>query len=513
MEQMVDSSQSFWVITSIIVFFALSLFIGVLPSRKASKGFLSFMIADKSLPWWAIAGTLFATYAGTITLLGWVGISARMGITSLWNILCNTASFILLALFLVPILVRMKRVTLAEPIGERFDNTVRKITSGLSFFRMVGSVASQIVGIGVVLSIFTDMDLNTGILFSAVILVIYVSVGGMYGVAYADTFQGLIMVGFMIFAPFYLLNHLGGGSIAAGWQTMMERLPESHRTMDNASANQLIGWLLVMSASNLLRPELFGRIFSARSAREGVLTWVTVTSLNVILMGFVALLGLIANVMVPEFKGTSDQYGPEMFRILNSPWMTVFYILGIMAAAVSTASSSMLGSSSHYVTDFHLPLFYKNRQPTARKLVWLSRFAVLFFTGLACWWALAWRDVISIFQFGYTVLVGGLLVPYMGMFFWPRLTTPAARWSAILGGGAAIVWKFFLQPYNFIPWKSIAVLDPVVPAFILSFGAATIITYSGKPEYEKVLQFAKAYELKKMQAWAEAGLAAEKADA
>ena len=510
MEQTVDSSQNFWIITTLIVFFAVSLLIGILPSRKASKGFLSFMIADKSLPWWAIAGTLYATFAGTVCFLGWVGSSARIGLTALWQPLCHAASFMMLALFLVPILVRMKRVTMAEPIGERYDNSVRKITSGLSFFRMVGSVASQIIGIGVVLSMFTNLDLTGGIIASAIILIVYVSLGGMYGVAYADTFQGTVMLIFLIFAPTYILYNMGGGSVSGGINMLIEKLPDTHRSMNNASPNQITGWIVVMIASNLLRPELFSRIFAARSAKEGVITWIAVTNLIVLTMCLIGLLGLIAKVMVPEFKGTQDQYGPELFRVLNKPWLTVFYVVGIVASAVSTASSSMLGSSSHYVTDFHLPIFYKDKHPSPAKLVWLSRFAVVFFAGMATWWALAWKDIINVFQFGYTVLVGGLLVPYLGMFFWPRLTTAAAKWSAIFGGGTAILWRFFLQPYNMIPWKWVAALDPSIPALILSIGAAILISYNSKPEYEKVYNFAKTYDLKRMMKWAENGLAREK---
>ena len=509
MNQLVDSDQNFWVMTLLIIFFAISLLIGIIPSRKASKGFLSFMIADKSLPWWAIGGTLYATFAGTATLLGWVGSSARIGMTSMWQTLCHGASFMMLALFLVPILIRMKRVTLAEPIGERFDNSVRKITSGLSFFRMVGSVASQIIGIGVILSMFTELDLTGGIIASAIILVIYVSLGGMYGVAYADTFQGLIMFAFVVFAPFYILNHIGGGSLFAGINMLVEKLPHSHRSISNGSTNQIMGWIVVMTASNLLRPELFGRIFAARSAKEGILTWVTVTNMIILTMCCVTLLGLIAKVTVPEFSGTQDQYGPALFRAIDKPWLTVFYVLGVVAAAVSTASSSMLGSSSHYVTDFHLPIFYKDNPPTAHKLVWLSRLAVIFFTALACWWALAWKDIIAVFQFGYTVLVGGVLIPYLGMFFWPRMTTSAAKWSAIIGGGTAIFWKFFLQPYNLLPWSGVVDLDPSIPSLLLSIGVAIAVSYCGKPEYEKVYKFAKAYDLKKMVSWAENGMARE----
>lgn len=508
MEQ--PSNYNTYVMIALGIFFGLSLLVGILPSRKASKGFLSFMIADKSLPWWAIAGTVFATYAGTTTLLGWVGNSARIGLTALWQCGLHAASFLLLSLFFVPILVRMKRVTLAEPLGERYGNNVRQITAALSFFRMVGSVASQIVGIGVVIAIFTDLNLQMAMIVSAVVLIVYVSVGGMYGVAYADTFQGLIMILFLVIAPIYLLVKIGDGSLMEGFGKVLANVPREHLTVTNESPNRIVGWILVMSVANLLRPELFGRIFSARNPKEGVLTWVVVTNIVVLIMIAVVTLGLIAKFMVPDFKGSGDQYGPALFMQAAPLWLTIFYILGVMGAAVSTASSSMLGSASHYITDFHLPIFYKNGQPSQKKMLLLSRLSVIFFTCISLWWALAWKDIINIFQFGYTVLVGGVLVPYLGMFFWPRMTSAAAKWSAILGGGTTIIWKFVLQDFSLIPVGWIARLDPSVPALLLSIGTAIIFTYSNKPEYAKVHEFAKAYDLKRMLRWAEEGMAKEK---
>jgi Na+/proline symporter len=342
---------------------------------------------------------------------------------------------------------------------------------------------------------------------SAIVLVFYVSAGGMYGVAYADTFQGLIMFLFVVVAPIYLLTKIGNGNMFSGFSTVMANLPAEHLSVTNEDSNRIMGWILVMSVGNLLRPELFGRIFAARSPKEGVLTWIIVTNITFLVIMVVVLLGLITKYLLPDFKGTADQYGPAMFKMIAPVWLTILYVLGVIAAAISTASSSMLGSASHYITDFHLPIFYKNTLPSAKRTLLLSRFAIAFFTGLALWWAISWKDIITIFQFGYTVLVGGLLVPFAGMFFWPRMTSAAAKWSAILGGGTTLIWKFILQDFKLIPISWLSRLDPSVPALILSIGVAIIITYNTEPEYEKVYKFAKAYDLKKMVLWAEAGMA------
>ena len=505
------STNNIPVLVALVALMGISLLIGLLPSKKASKGFLSFMIADKALPWWAIAGSCFATYAGTTCFLGWIGNSGKIGISAAWQFALHATSFLMLGLFFVPILVRMKRVTLAEPLGERFGSDLRRISSFFSFARLIGSTASQIVGIGVLISMFSTLDLRAACILSAIVLILYVSIGGMYGVAYADTMQGLIMLLFIVVAPIVLLAIIGNGSMAAGFSQVIASLPEKNLNMSTAGTNKIIGWVLVMSVANLLRPELYGRIFSARSPKEGVRTWVVVTSMVIVMMIVTLILGMICTYAVPNFEGTNDQYGPAMFIAIAPQWLTILYVLGIMGAAVSTASSAMLGCSSHYITDFHLPIFYKNAQPSQKTMVVLSRIAVIVFTLIALWWALAWKDIITIFQFGYTVLVAGILMPYIGMFFWPRMTSAAAKWSAILGGGTALLWQFVLKPSGILPSGTfIAGLDASVPALILSVSSAIIITYMTAPEYDKVLKFAETYKLTKMIRWAQDGLAEKK---
>lgn len=489
------------VIITIIAFFIVSLVIGLSSTKKASKGFLSFMIADKSLPWWAIAGTAYATYAGTITYLAWVGSSGKMGFSAGWQFIIHATGFMMMGTFLVPILCRMKRVTLSEPLGERFDGSLRRISSLISFFALIGNNASQILGLGVILSMFSSLTLVQACILATVCLILYVGAGGMYGVAFADTFQGIIMILFTIVAPIVLLAVIGGGDLGSGFNTVWNALPTKNLSMVNTNPNQLITWLLIMPFTNLLRPELYGRIFAAKNGKEAVKGWTVATAAVVLTMIPVLIMGMCCKFALPEFEGGGDAYAPAMFSAIAPPWLTVFFVLVVVAAAVSTASSQMMGYSGHYMTDFHIPLFYKNKTPDEKTLVRVSRISIVVFTAIALYWAIAWQNLLNIWTFCFTVMVCGTLMPYIGMFFWPRMTTMGARCASIGGAGVAIIWKFVLQKLGLF-----AGLDAAIPAFITTVALGVIVSLCGKPEYEKALNFAKVYKLDKMQKWAENGL-------
>ncbi|MGB9867190.1 MAG: sodium:solute symporter family protein [Bacillota bacterium] len=479
------------ILAIVVVFYLLSLVIGSAFTRKASTGFLAFTIANKQLPWYVIMGTAFATYAGTVTFMAWPGSAWKGGVNIGWQMFPNGLGVLLCAMFIVPILVRMSRVTMAEPLGERYSSGVRTVCSALGFARTLGSTANQIIGVAIVISLFAGMNLNAAMIVSWLVLVAYVVLGGQWGVAYADTFQGLIMILSLVVAPIAIIARIGQGSIIEGWNLILKNVPAKHFDMMNIKTNVLIGYLLVQTFGQMLRPELYGRIFAARSAKEGVRGWLIVGMFLPIVLSSAIILGLAARAVIPKLDDA--QYAaPQLFLNYAPMWLLILFILGILAAGLSTASSAMMGAANHYVTDFHATFINKNMGD--KTAVTVTRVSVVVFSLIALWWAVSWKSIIDIFQFSYTVLVGGLLLPYFGMFFWPRMTTPAAFWSALVGGGLTIVWKFVVQNYKLVgePWLS---LDPVVPALVASVILSVVVSYMTPPEYDKVVKFAETYGL------------------
>jgi Na+/proline symporter len=47
--------------TIIILFFAITLTIGIIASRKAGKGFAEFFLSGRNMPWWLLGVSMVAT--------------------------------------------------------------------------------------------------------------------------------------------------------------------------------------------------------------------------------------------------------------------------------------------------------------------------------------------------------------------------------------------------------------------------------------------------------------------
>lgn len=488
-----------------IVYIGLGLAIGVYFSRRASKGLKSFFIADKRLPWWAIAGAALGTYGGGSTFIGFIGKAWQIGMSYVWTDVASGIGVLLMAIILVPILARMSRVTMAEPLGERFNDGVREVTSFLGLIRMVGVTAITIVSIAAVFKSYMGLPFTTGAIIAWAVLTTYVVIGGQYGIGYTDPIQGLLTTATMIIAPIILVVNLGHGSLFEGWHTVLKTIPASHLNGAAIPATTMIGWAITVMFGNFLRPEMFRNIFAARSAREGVLAWVGVGSLLPILLVGNVLIGVIGSAYVPAAGVTStDVVAPTLFRTAVPLLMQIVYLGALLGTIVSVASSSLMGSASHYVTDFHLKYISPNLPD--RRVARLSRISVLVASLVALWWAVAWKSIITIFLFSHTMMVAGVLVPYVGMFFWPRITTPAALASAISGAVVALVWNFIVLPLSMVSGP-LSIVDAVIPGLLTSVVVGVVVTYLTKPEYEKVLRFAEAYHLNKLADRARAGLA------
>lgn len=493
------------------VYIGLGLGIGLYFSRRASKGLKSFFIADKKLPWWAIAGAALGTYGGGSTFIGFIGKAWQIGISYIWTDVASGIGVLLMAIFLVPILARMSRVTMAEPLGERFNDSVREVTSFLGLIRMVGVTAITIVSIAAVIKSYMGVPFTTGALIAWAVLTTYVVIGGQYGIGYTDPIQGLLTTLTMIVAPIVLLANLGHGSLTAGWHVAVSAIPKSHLNGAAIPATTMIGWAVTVIFGNFLRPEMFRNIFAARSAREGVLAWVGVGSLLPILLIGNVLIGVIGAAFVPVSSGDATNIvAPTLFRTAVPLVVQIIYLGALLGTIVSVASSSLMGSASHYVADFHLK--YISRNLSDRSIARLSRISVVVASLVALFWAVQWQSIINIFLFSHTMMVAGVLVPYLGMFFWPRITTSAALASAISGAVVALVWNFIVLPLNLFPGP-FGVLAAVIPGLVVSIIVGVSLSYLTKPEYDKVLRFAETYKLNRLADKARAGLARQGIDA
>ena len=118
----------------------------------------------------------------------------------------------------------------------------------------------------------------------------------------------------------------------------------------------------------------------------------------------------------------------------------LLWLLGILAAIMSTAAAQMLVASSAFAQDIYRGLLRPQSQ--GRELLWVGRFAVLTIAIVAFLLALdpesTVLDLVAWAWAGFGSAFGPAIVLSL---YWPRMTRNGALAGMIVGGVTVILWQ------------------------------------------------------------------------
>ncbi|XP_075048578.1 sodium/glucose cotransporter 1-like [Mixophyes fleayi] len=200
-------------ISVIVVYFVVVLAVGIWAMVRTSRGTVGgFFLAGRSMVWWPIGASLFASNIGSGHFVGLAGTAAAGGIVIggfEWNALVIV---IFLGWVFVPIYVKAGVVTMPEYLRKRFGgDRIRVYLSVLSLLLYVFTKISADMFSG---AIFIQQAMRINIYIAIVMLLlitaVYTVTGGLAAVIYTDTLQTIIMlVGSFILMGF-AFNKVGG---------------------------------------------------------------------------------------------------------------------------------------------------------------------------------------------------------------------------------------------------------------------------------------------------------------
>uniref|UniRef100_A0A8C7V5J1 Sodium/glucose cotransporter 1 n=1 Tax=Oncorhynchus mykiss TaxID=8022 RepID=A0A8C7V5J1_ONCMY len=200
-------------ISVIVIYFLVVLAVGVwamVSTNRATVG--GFFLAGRSMVWWPIGASLFASNIGSGHFVGIAGTAAAAGIAIggfEWNALVVV---ILLGWLFVPIYIKAGVVTMPEYLKKRFGGQrIRIYLSVLSLFLYVFTKISADMFSG---AIFINQALGLNIYLAVVLLLsitaLYTVTGGLAAVIYTDTLQTIIMVVGSFILMGYAFDQVGG---------------------------------------------------------------------------------------------------------------------------------------------------------------------------------------------------------------------------------------------------------------------------------------------------------------
>jgi SSS family solute:Na+ symporter len=266
--------------------------------------------------------------------------------------------------------LRLDAHTFPELLGRRFQSRFIQGAAALIIFVFIPLYASAVL-IGAVKYISTQlsMDYNTALFVFAVIIAMYVIMGGIKGVMYTDALQGTIML--LGMTALLILTYAKLGGVTAAHQSltdMANMVPEKLAKGGHMGWTSMpkfgapLWWVLVstiimgVGIGVLAQPQLAVRYMTVKSGKE-LNRAIPIGGVFIMMMTGVAfVVGALSNVHFNETvgkvsivaaKGSVEGIIPMYLQSAMPEWFSVLFMLTLISAAMSTLSSQfhVMGTS------------------------------------------------------------------------------------------------------------------------------------------------------------------------
>lgn len=351
-----------YIILSIIVlYFILLIVIGKISNKKNTSE--SFFTGDKNSPWYLVAfGMIGASLSGVtfISVPGWVGASNMHYMQIVFGYFIG---YMIVAQILLPIYYKMNLVSIYSYLNSRFD--VYGYKTGSFFFiisRIIGASFRLFLVASVLDSfIFSQWGIpfEVTVILSVLFIWVYTNKGGIKTIVITDTLQTLFMLLSLGVTIYILLN-------AIGWSNMMKEV-NNHgyfnifNFTDYKSKTffikQILAGIFITISMTGLDQDMMQKNLTCRNLKDAKKNMFTFSIVLVFVNALFLLLGVLlfsyANIHKIIIPSKTDMLFPEI--ALNSHLVMgvgIFFILGLIAAAYSSADSALTSLTTSVCYDF-----------------------------------------------------------------------------------------------------------------------------------------------------------------
>lgn len=445
--------------------------IGVYVKRYVD-GVEDFALAGRKMSLPILVGTLSATLVGGATVVGWTGSFYLMGV-DWWFSGIGALLGILFATFFSGKFRRLEQFTVPDLLAIRYDNRSRYVSGAMIIIGDIAVITVQILAMTGILVTFIGIDKMIAMILSVIAFTLITFFSGMKGVAITDSIQAILIFGGLI---------VGVGVLyyKSGTTTIFQSLPPDYLSFFS-SKNSLGAFNLFIATfgtTAVSQSVIFSRVFSARdsqTAKKGLLWLIPLAFIGYLCA---ALLGFAGRAILG-----SDVAPDQVFAVLVTSVLPIFIggllLTVVIAAIVTTTNSILLSASINFTRDFYQQI--KKDNVTSKELKRVSQISILIISIISFLLAFLMPGIVAAIVFAYTMYTAGLLVPLYTGYLWKGATATAGMVSIIAGGGTALIWYIFKDPFG---------LPPLVPSIVISLFIIIVFSqFTKKPSKEQLKVF------------------------
>lgn len=408
--------------------------IGLWNRKQSARDLESYFLADKTTPWWmlGLSGSVSNfDIAGTMWLVGMVFTLHFRAFNMFWIFAFLNAAFLMS--YLAMWIRRTEVMTAAELLKIRFGDEpggkcARTATAAIIVIFLLFAVGYSYQGVGKFVATYVPF---TPLQCASVLMVttgVYVMLGGFKSVILTDVIQAILLNVCGVIVAIVAFKMVDVAALHAEVSTSLLpawRLPEMAEAQPAYRKYELFGALFLMylakgiigsmgSPGGTYEEQRFLATRNARDAAKAGLGWGLFLSIRWALIGGIAFLAVSLSLDVND----QETVLPNLINLHLPTWLKPFLITGLLAAFMSTFSSTLNAACSIMTRDLVQPFAPKISE---HRLVFFSYFFTAAFVIIGIVIGSMNQSIEEIWKWMQLALLPSILIPNMMRWYWWRM--------------------------------------------------------------------------------------------
>ena len=347
----------------IAVYFGLLLFIAWLTGRKSSSND-AFFTGNRQSPWYIVSIGMIGTSLSGVTFVSVPGMVRSIDMTYMQTVFGFFVGYIIIAHILLPLYYKLKLTSIYSYLKDRIGH--RGYKTGASFFLLSKSIgaAARLYLVVLILQHYVfdafNIPFAVTVILSILLVWIYTFRSGIKTIIWTDTIQAICLIAMLVVIIWQVKDALGMSFVEMSTSVANNPHFRIFEFNDwNSSqhfAKQFFSGIFITIVMTGLDQDMMQKNLSCRNLKEAQKNMYTYgfafTPVNFLFLVLGILLLIVAEQKQIALPELSDDILPMFCTsgILGNS-ILIFFTIGIIAAAFSSADSALTALTTSYCVD------------------------------------------------------------------------------------------------------------------------------------------------------------------
>ncbi len=499
------TSTNIAIVAAIALYLCGMLFVGYHFSKKNASS-SDFYLGGRRLGPFVTAMSAEASDMSSWLLMGLPGVAYLSGVcdafwTAIGLAIGTWVNWLIVARRLRRYSAKVEAFTVPSFFAKRWNdkrNLLSAISAVVIIIFFIPYTASGFAACGKLFNSLFGADYLTAMIVSAIIIVLYTTMGGFLAASTTDFVQSIVMSIALIVVLSYGVVSVGGFDVViANAQSLSGYLSlNAMYSVDTGSASSY-GIITIISTlawgfGYFGMPHILLRFMAIEDEKKLVLSrriatvWVVISMSVAIIIGMVGLSMSKAGVLETLEGSASENVIVKIAGLISQhgivPALVAGIILaGILAATMSTSDSQLLAAASG-VSENIVHEFFGVKLNTKQSLV-IARLTVIVISVFAVFLAQDPNSsVFSIVSFAWAGFGAAFGPVMLSALFWKRSNWQGALAGMVAGGAMVFIWKYLVRPLG-----GVVDIYELLPAFLFSGIVLVCVSLATAAPEEKIV--------------------------